>query len=306
MSRDPLLDVLERLVTNRLPATFATHLAFIVGSTPSKGARSPRLWNAAFRDLEIDGEMLPLDVASDQIEHLARVLEQDQRVVGVAIAAPYKSEFAKLFAGQLSPAAQKAGSINLLSRRPDGSFIGSNTDGLAAVESLREVEPNLAEKNTLILGCGATGRAVIASLVEVVGTQRVSVAYRNPRHKEWLVGVGVPSSPISSVSSVLRDESIVINCTSVGWGNQIDQSPLTINELRSLPGASLVFDVVYQPDPSRLLVDARSLSLRTVSGSRMNLLQAVLAFCLSLPDAKQELVMESMRNSVDSLTTTKP
>jgi shikimate dehydrogenase len=224
-------------------------------------------------------------------------LEQDQRVVGVAIAAPYKSEFAKLFAGQLSPAAQKAGSINLLSRRPDGRFIGNNTDGLAAVESLLESEPNLAEKNILILGCGATGRAVIASLVEVVGTQRVSAVYRNPRHKEWLADVGVSSSPISRVSSLLSDNSIVINCTSVGWGNQIDQSPLTINELGLLPKESLVFDVVYQPDPSRLLVDARSLSLRTVSGSRMNLLQAVLAFCLSLPDVKQDLVMGAMRNA---------
>lgn len=297
MSRDPLLDVLEKLVTNQLPVTLPTHVAFIVGSTPSKGARSPRLWNTAFCDLQIDGEMFPLDVSSDQIEHLAQVLEQDQRVVGVAIAAPYKSEFAKLFAGQLSPAAQKAGSINLLSRRPDGSFIGSNTDGLAAVESLREVEPNLAEKHILILGCGATGRAVIASLVEVVGTRRVSVVYRNPQHKEWLDGVGVPNFPISSISSLLRENSIVINCTSVGWGNQIDQSPLTINELDLSPKESLVFDVVYQPDPSKLLVDARSLGLRTVSGSRMNLLQAVLAFCLSFPYAKQELVMESMRNA---------
>jgi len=297
MSRDSLLDVLEKLVTNQLPVTLPTHVAFIVGSTPSKGARSPRLWNTAFCDLQIDGEMFPLDVSSDQIEHLAQVLEQDQRVAAVAIAAPYKSEFAKLFAGQLSPAAQKAGSINLLSRRPDGSFIGSNTDGLAAVESLREVEPNLAEKHILILGCGATGRAVIASLVEVVGTRRVSVVYRNPQHKEWLDGVGVSNFPISSISSLLRDYSIVINCTSVGWGNQVDQSPLTINELGLLPKESLVFDVVYQPDPTKLLVDARSLGLRTVSGSRMNLLQAVLAFCLSFPDAKQELVMESMRNA---------
>lgn len=306
MSRDPLLDVLERLVTNQLPVILAGHVAFIVGSNPSNGARSPRLWNAVFRDFVIDGEMLPLDVSSDQIGYLAKVLEQDQRVAGVAIAAPYKSEFAKLFEGQLSPAAQKAGSINLLSRRPDGGFIGSNTDGLAAVESLREVDPNLAEKNTLILGCGATGRAVTASLAEVVGTQRVSVVYRDSRHKEWLDGVGVPNFPISSTSSLLRDYSIVINCTSLGWGNQVAQSPLTINELGLLPKESLVFDVVYQPDPSKLLVDARSLGLRTVSGSRMNLLQAVLAFCLSFPDAKQELVMESMRNSADSLTTTKP
>lgn len=292
-----LTDHLQPLIGNRIDCSNRSVLSFIVGSSPSKGARSPRLWNAAFRDLQIDGEMFPLDVSSDQIERLAQVLEQDQRVVGVAIAAPYKSEFAELFAGQLSPAAEKAGSINLLSRRPDGRFIGNNTDGLAAVESLLESEPILAEKNILILGCGATGRAVIASLVEVVGPQRVSVVYRNPQHKEWLDSVGVLGSPISSVSSMLGDNSIVINCTSVGWGSQTDQSPLTIDELGLLPRASLVFDVVYQPDPSRLLVDARSLGLRTLSGSPMNLLQAVLAFCLSLPDAKRALVMESMRNA---------
>jgi shikimate dehydrogenase len=297
MSRDPLLDVLERLVTNQLPATLPTNVAFIVGSNPSKGARSPRLWNAVFGDLAIDGEMLPLDVSSDQIDQLAKVLEQDQRVIGVAIAAPYKREFAKLLAGQLSQAAKKAGSINLLSRRTDGSFIGNNTDGLAAIESLLEIEPNLAESNVLVLGCGGTGRAVIASLLEVVGSRRMTVVYRNPQHQEWLNGVGVSSSPVSSAPSVLRDKTTVINCTSVGWGSQIDQSPLTIDELGSLPRTSLVFDVVYQPDPSKLLIDARSLGLRTLSGSRMNLLQAVLAFRLSLPDAKRELVMEAMQNA---------
>ena len=299
MSRDPLLEDLEALVTSELPARLPTQFAFIVGANPSKGARSPRLWNAAFRDLQIDGEMFPLDVLSDQTQRLGMLLEQDQRVVGVAIAAPYKSEFAKIFSGQLLPAARRAGSINLLYRQPDGSFIGNNTDGLAAVESLREMEPNLSEKNILVLGCGATGRAVIASLVEVVGTQGVSVVYRNSQHQEWLDGVGVLSSPMSSVSTVLGDKSIVINCTSVGWGSQTDQSPLTVNELGLLPKDSVVFDVIYQPDPSKLLVDARSLNLRTLSGTRMNLLQAVLAFCLSIPDSRREIVMESMLNSVN-------
>jgi len=298
MQPNRLLIELDNLACNATPTMLPGCVAFIVGANPSKGARSPRLWNAAFRDLQIDGEMFPLDVLSDQIERLGMLLELDRRVVGVAIAAPYKSEFAKIFSGQLLPSARRAGSINLLYRQPDGSFIGNNTDGLAAVESLREMEPNLAEKNILVLGCGATGRAVIASLVEVVGTQGVSVAYRNSQHQEWLDGVGVLSSPMSSVSTVLGDKSIVINCTSVGWGSQTDQSPLTVNELGLLPKDSVVFDVIYQPDPSKLLISARSLGLRTLSGSRMNLLQAALAFCLSLPDANRDSVMESMRSAM--------
>jgi len=58
-----------------------------------------------------------------------------------------------------------------------------------------------------------------------------------------------------------------------------------------------VFDVVYQPDPSKLLVDAQSLGLRTLSGGRMNLLQAVVAFCMANPTAKREVVTESMRTA---------
>jgi len=297
MSRDSLLDVLEVIVSNQLPAILPTHVAFIVGSTPSIGARSPHLWNATFRNLQIDGEMFPLDVSSGEVDRTANALEHDQRVIGVAIAAPYKSEFAKLFVGRLSPAAQKSGSINLLSRKSDGSFIGHNTDGLAAVESLLELEPKLGEKNILILGCGATGRAVIATLLDFVNTERISVVYRNQEHKKWLEDLGVRGSPISSVSSILSDKSILINCTSIGWGSQVDLSPLTISEIGILPRESLVFDVVYQPDPSKLLVDAQSLGLRTLSGGRMNLLQAVVAFCMANPTAKREVVTESMRTA---------
>lgn len=295
MSRDPLLDVLDGIAYNQLPAVIPTNVAFIVGSNPSKGARSPRLWNAAFCDLQIDGAMFPLDVSSNEVERLATVLEQDQRVIGVAIAPPYKSHFAKIFSGQLSLAAQRSGSINLLSRQSVDRFIGSNTDGLAAVESLLELEPKLAEKTVLIIGCGATGRAVIASLLDFVDSERISVVYRNPEHKKWLEGVGVRSSSISSVSSMLGDKSVLINCTSMGWGSQVDVSPLTISNLGLLPSESMVFDVVYQPDPSKLLIDAHSLGLRTLSGSRMNLLQAVVAFCTANPTAKREVVVESMQ-----------
>jgi shikimate 5-dehydrogenase len=58
--------------------------------------------------------------------------------------------------------------------------------------------------------------------------------------------------------------------------------------------------VVYQPDPSKLLRDAESLGLRTLSGSRMNLLQAVVAFCASNPTAVRDRVVEAMRISVVS------
>ncbi|MFM7082524.1 MAG: hypothetical protein ACKOYI_11335, partial [Actinomycetota bacterium] len=137
MPSDPLLDALRQIVTNDLPSSLPSHVAFIVGSNPSKGARSPKLWNAAFVALGIDGEMFPLDVAVDKLAVLLGLLDADKRVVGVAVAAPHKADFAKLLGDRLTAAAKRCGSINLMSREASGRLHGSNTDGVGAVESLR-------------------------------------------------------------------------------------------------------------------------------------------------------------------------
>ncbi|MFM8014552.1 MAG: hypothetical protein ACKPCO_00550, partial [Actinomycetota bacterium] len=91
MPSDPLLDALRQIVTNDLPSSLPSHVAFIVGSNPSKGARSPKLWNAAFKSLGVDGEMFPLDVTQQNLAALLQILEGDSRVVGAAVAAPYKA-----------------------------------------------------------------------------------------------------------------------------------------------------------------------------------------------------------------------
>ena len=39
----------------------------IIGKSPSKGARSPTLWNKVFKKKKIDCEMFPLDVSNSKI-----------------------------------------------------------------------------------------------------------------------------------------------------------------------------------------------------------------------------------------------
>jgi len=297
MPSDPLLEALSQIVTNDLPSSLPSHVAFIVGSNPSKGARSPKLWNAAFVALGIDGEMFPLDVAVDKLAALLGLLDEDKRVVGVAVAAPYKNHFAKLLGDRLTAAAERCGSINLMSRDANGCLHGSNTDGIGAIASLREVCADLSNSRILVLGCGGTGRAVIATLVDSVKSSQVTVAVRGSHHREWLELLGVTVADKWTADLDFSTFDVVINCTTVGWGEHAESSPLAGSQLRALPSRSTILDVVYQPDPSRLLVDARSLGISTLSGSRMNLLQAVLAFYLSLPDAERESVMEAMKNA---------
>jgi shikimate 5-dehydrogenase len=51
---------------------------------------------------------------------------------------------------------------------------------------------------------------------------------------------------------------------------------------------------VYQPDPTVLLRDARALGLATLSGTRMNLLQAVIAFTLANGEVDSAIVASAM------------
>ena len=77
MQLDSLVSNLNVLVANNLPLALPERTAFIVGVMPSQGARSPRLWNAAFQAEGWGGEMLPLDVAQDQVVSVLKHLEAD-------------------------------------------------------------------------------------------------------------------------------------------------------------------------------------------------------------------------------------
>jgi shikimate dehydrogenase len=298
MQLDSLVSNLNVLVANNLPLALPERTAFIVGVMPSQGARSPRLWNAAFQAEGWGGEMLPLDVAQDQVVSVLKYLEADPRVIGVAIAAPYKSLAAELYREDLTRAAAQCESINLLFRSQDNRFVGSNTDGLAAFESLREVEPEVGRKHILLMGCGATGRAVAAVLGEQLGSERLVIAHRNPAHAEWISRLGATPWEFSKLSERLASVDVLINCTTIGWGDNSDQAPLSEAEIGLLQVGSLVFDVIYQPDPTRLLRLAKGRGLRAMSGMRMNLLQASMAFCASNPKANHMTVQAAMRSVI--------
>ena len=298
---DKLAHVLGSIVDNKVVLGNFHSLTFIVGATPSQGARSPRLWNAAFQAEGGSGEMLPLDVAQDQVVSVLKHLEADPRVIGVAIAAPYKSLAAEIYSEDLTQAAAQCGSINLLFRSQNNRFVGSNTDGLAAYQSLREVEPEVGHKQILLMGCGATGRAVAAVLSEQLGAERLVIAHRNPAHAEWISRLGATPWEFSKLSERLGSVDVLINCTTIGWGDNSGQTPLNEAEVGLLPAGSLVFDVIYQPDPTRLLRLAKGRGLRTFSGTRMNLLQASMAFCASNPTANHMTVQAAMQSAIESV-----
>jgi len=291
---DQLEKKLIGLVKNRLNLIDHEKIAFIIGESPSSGARSPKLWNAVFSDSGVDGKMYPLDVDAASLQPVLGIVEEDPRVVGVAIAAPYKSQVLEYIGKNVSEVVRKCSSANILVKPPRGKFIGHNSDGLGAVESIEETFGPLGGRRLLVLGCGGTGRSVIAAALEMVAADQIIVAVRNTIHFSWLYNFVVRGVPWSSLDSVLTDVQLVVNCTSMGWGAQEGVSPLKDSQVAALPTGAGIFDVVYQPATTCLLTQAARFDIQSIGGSRMNLYQAVIGFMLANQDTERRKVEAAM------------
>jgi shikimate 5-dehydrogenase len=85
---------------------------------------------------------------------------------------------------------------------------------------------------------------------------------------------GVAVSPIESLAS--SDVRVVINTTPVGMrGHSEGSSPVLP---AALQGRIAVYDLVYNPLETQLLIDARAAGCETVSGLEMLVAQAALQF----------------------------
>ena len=79
------------LADNPLAYPEGKPFAAILGANPSRGARSPALWNAAFRAHGVEAEMLPIDVPAERLDALLDVLDATPSFIGGAIAVPHKA-----------------------------------------------------------------------------------------------------------------------------------------------------------------------------------------------------------------------
>jgi shikimate dehydrogenase len=194
----------------------------IFGLSPSKGARSPKLWNAAFDGLKISGYMYPFDVLPNNLGKLIDKLRLDNRFLGGSVAVPYKTNILKYLDG-IEEEAETIGAVNCIYRDSNGKLIGTNTDGAGALWSLQSVYGNIIGTKVLILGAGGAAAAVAAYVGKAIGKNgKLLIANRNDKKTEELTQKLInicEATPINWPVNYdnVRDIDIIINCTSIGF-----------------------------------------------------------------------------------------
>ncbi len=260
------------------------YYAAILGTHPSKGARSPVLWNAAFKNLGIDAQMHPMDVTAENLPFVIDELKKDPRFIGGAVTTPHKQTISSLL-DALEEEAELIGAVNALYRK-DGKLVGANTDGAAALKSLEAHAGSIHGKTVLLLGLGGAGRAVGIYLARAIGKEgklllsnrTIDVAQNVQEKTASFCPTTVIPWPVDAIT--LSQSDILINATTIGFAGsgQEDFSPIDATLMLSLRPTSFVFDLIYQPLESPLLRLARTRGAQTINGKEMNLEQAIIAF----------------------------
>ena len=232
---------------------------FGVVGNPVSHSLSPAMHNAGFAHFGQNAVYLPLQAAdAGDFVRFARAID----VAGASITAPFKIALMD-HVDELEPLARRVGAINTLVIR-DGGWLGANTDvyGFSTPLSARMKVKGV---RATILGAGGAARAVAVALTDMGASVTIS-ARRTDAAREIadLVHGTVGAFPPRAGSW-----DVLVNAIPAGTTAAV-QSPI---EGAALDG-EIVFDLVYAPADTRLLVDARRAGCMTIGGLEMLVAQA--------------------------------
>lgn len=187
----------------------------------------------------------------------------------INVTIPYKKTVMPYLAG-ISPEALKIGSVNTVTRAPDGLY-GDNTDYYGFSYMLDAAGISVSGKKCLILGSGGASATALA-VVRDRGGEAVVISRRGADNYDNL--------------ERHADADVIVNTTPVGMYPDNGAAPLSLDGFPRLTG---VVDMIYNPRRTALILDAEARGIPAVSGLPMLVAQAKRAnelfFRRSLPDA---------------------
>ena len=236
----------------------------VVGS-PIGHSLSPAMHNAGFSAASLDAVYVPFEAtAPGDLFGLMEALN----VAGVSVTAPFK-ESVMPWLCSVDELGKRVGAVNTLKRGPEG-WEGLNTDVPGFLAPL-DRGGGVGGLRTTIVGAGGSARAVAVALamdgaIVTVCARRLDRAKAVADLVDGTVGT-MPPEPGSW--------DLLVNSTPVGTAPATSATPISAP---GLAGGGTVYDLVYNPNPTRLLTEAAEVGCRTIGGLDMLAEQAVRQF----------------------------
>ena len=253
----------------------AKKMIYLIGY-PLGHSVSPAMHNAAFAALGFDYKYELLPVKPENLTVAVKKLRQPE-IVGFNVTIPHKETIIPLL-DELTDSAKLIGAVNTVVNK-GGKLTGHNTDGEGFIASLKqEAKFDPKGKKAVVLGAGGASRAVCIMLAangirslglfDLEKSKAVNLA---KVIKEPLVEV-----IDNNLQAAIQKADLLVNATPIGMRPKIDQCPLAENI--KLPSNLLVYDLVYNPQETKLLQKAKKAGCKISYGLGMLVRQGALAF----------------------------
>lgn len=246
---------------------------FGVLGDPVSHSLSPVMHNAAFKALGMDCEYHAFRVSPD---NLSRALHGASALGfgGLNLTIPLKEKALDIV--QPDELAKQIGAVNTVDFKQ--GMAGYNTDGIGAKMALSSAGIKITGKNVLLLGAGGAAHAIAFQLAK--DGAHVTIANRTLERAEALakdvLKIGkVQASGYENLKDLIQDSDILINSTSVGMYPKISGTIATSDMMHK---DLAVFDIVYNPQDTMLLKEAKKAGATTIDGVKMLVFQGAESF----------------------------
>ncbi len=193
-----------------------------------------------------------LEIREDQLPELLA----DTSYGGFNVDVPFEQKVMAL-CDEVSDTAKAVGSVNTIVRGEDGRLLGYNTGYYGFAYLLRHTGIDVKGMKCMVLGSGGASLTVQAVLKDM-GASEVVVVSRSGRNN------------YENIQEHF-DSQLVINTTPVGMYPGNGRAPVNIDDFRCCQG---VVDLIYNPNKTKLVLDAMARSLPASGGLEMLIAQS--------------------------------
>lgn len=251
-----------------------------IAGFPAAHSISPQMYTALFARFGLDYRYTRIEWPS--ITEIIAAFRAG-RLRGLSVTIPFKEQVVPLL-DTIDPDAAAIGAVNTVVRCGD-ELAGFNTDWLGVSAPLHE---HRGEKAVLIGAGGAAAAAAYA--LKKLGMDLTILNRTGERGRTLADRFECSTAPLSRFRD-LRPE-VVVHATPVGM--HPDTGTLLTRE--DLDGGMTVFDLVYTPKMTTLLLEAEAAGARVIPGTEMFVHQACAQFeCFTGIRVSPELVREVIR-----------
>jgi shikimate dehydrogenase len=283
--------------------TGKTQLLGVIGD-PISHSLSPVMHNAAIQVMnmtndqdQVDYVYLPFPIKTENLAGAIACL-QNIGVKGFNVTIPHKQTIMPLLT-EVSVIAQAVGAVNTVYLTANG-WAGTNTDMDGFIAPLKQYD--WANKTAIILGNGGSSRAVVAGCHQL-GMKEIHVLGRNQtKLQEFLDSWQNSPLPVNlqvhdwqEIDHLISDCALLVNTTPLGMYPNVHESPLSQQVVNKLTPNTIVYDLIYTPNPTKFLAEAQQQGTIIIDGLEMLVQQGAIALQLWL---KRPVPVDIMRQSL--------